>query len=202
MPERGWYGGQKRTHQPTHPRRAAPIQQYSSSCVSTNRVAVSYTHRRTNLPTHDVLQQYSSTAADALAQTEMVCLTLGFPLFDYSPPFRGASDPSPGGPFNTPRSPSRSWAPFHSPGSPRAAVWDGHGADPRPGEAKWSSGVAAVFWACYNKNVFKDPFGHLHYHRGALHSKDDRSVTSAVDVRSSNLISGLLVIKIHPQIFV
>ena len=102
MPERGWYGGQKRTHQPTHPRRAAPIQQYSSSCVSTNRVAVSYTHRRTNLPTHDVLQQYSSTAADALAQTEMVCLTLGFPLFDYSPPFRGASDPSPGGSVNTP----------------------------------------------------------------------------------------------------
>ena len=31
--------------------------------------------RRTNLPTHDVLQQYSSTAADALVQTELMCRT-------------------------------------------------------------------------------------------------------------------------------
>ena len=30
-------------HQPTHPRRATAIQQYSSTCVDTNRVAVSYT---------------------------------------------------------------------------------------------------------------------------------------------------------------
>ena len=158
MPERGWYGGQKRTHQPTHPRRAAPIQQYSSSCVSTNRVAVSYTHRRTNLPTHDVLQQYSSTAADALAQTELLCRTLGFPFLNDSPPFRGASDPSPGGPFHAPPSPSRSSAPVFSPVRQRVAVWDGRGATARPREAKWRSGVAAVFWVCYNHNIVKDPF--------------------------------------------
>ena len=63
--------------------------------------------------------------------------------------------------------------PVLSPGSPRSAVWGGHGAKPRPREAEWSSGLAAVFWARYNKNVFKDPFGHHHVHyRGALYIKD------------------------------
>ena len=66
--------------------------------------------RHTNLPTHDALRtaKYCSTAADALIQTELLCRTLGFPFFYDSPPFRGTSDLSPGGPFNTPRSPSRS----------------------------------------------------------------------------------------------
>ena len=59
---------------------------------------------------------------------------LRFPFFYDSLPFRGASDPSTGGPFNTPRSPSRSWAPVLSPGSPRAAVWGGRGVNPRPRE--------------------------------------------------------------------
>ena len=35
-------------------------------------------------------------------------------------------------------------------------MWDGRGATPRPWKAKWSSGVAGVFWVYYN-NVFKDP---------------------------------------------
>ena len=42
----------------------------------------------------------------------------------------------------------------------RTAVWEGRGATARPREAKWSSGVAGVFWVYYNKNIFKDPFGH------------------------------------------
>ena len=107
--------------------------------------------RRTNLPTHDVLQQYSSTAADALAQTELLCRTLGFPFFNDSPSFRGASNPSPGGSFHAPRSPSRSSAPVLSPVRQRAAVWDGRGATARPREAKRRSGVAGVFWVFITK---------------------------------------------------
>ena len=48
-------------------------------------------------------------------------------------------------------------------GQSRAAVWVGRGATARPREAEWSSGVAAVFWVCNKKNIFKDPLGH-HYH--------------------------------------
>ena len=94
----------------------------------------------------------------------------GFPFFYHSPPSRGASDPSPGGPFHAPRSPSRSWAPVLSPGSPRVAVWGGHGANPRPRVAEWRSGPAAVFWVCYNKKVFKDP------------NNDDLSVLYSKDI--------------------
>ena len=98
MPERGWYSGKKKDAT-TNP----PTTCYSNTVHPYSRVAVSYTHRRNNLPTHDVLlQQYRSTAADPLAQTVMLCRTLGFPFVDDSPPFRGASDPPPGGPFNTP----------------------------------------------------------------------------------------------------
>ena len=146
----------------TEYRRATAIQQYSRTCVGANRVAVSYTRRSTNLPTYDVLQQYSNTAGNASARTEMPCRTLGFPFFNDPPPFRGASDPSSRGPFNTPRSPSRSWAPVLLPGSPKAAVWDGHSANPRPREAEWSSGVAAVLGVYYNRHIFKDPFRHHH----------------------------------------
>ena len=46
----------------------------------------------------------------------------------------------------------------------RTAVWKGRGATARAREAKWSSGVAAVFWVYYNKNVFEDPFGHYYYY--------------------------------------
>ena len=62
-----------------------------------------------------------------------------------SPPFRGASDPSSGGLFHAPRSPSRSSAPVLSPAPRGAAVWGGRRATARPREAKWISGVAAVF---------------------------------------------------------
>ena len=33
----------------------------------------------------------------------------------------------------------------------RTAVWDGRGATTRPREAKWNSGVAAIFWVDYYK---------------------------------------------------
>ena len=50
----------------------------------------------------------------------------------------------------------------------------GRGATASPREAKWSSGIAAVFWVYYNKNIFKDPFGHYYYYhyREALYYKD------------------------------
>ena len=54
----------------------------------------------------------------------------------------------------------------------RTAVWEGRGATARPREAKWSSGVVAVFWVYYNQNIFKDPFGHHYYYRAALCNKD------------------------------
>ena len=52
------------------------------------------------------------------------------------------ADPSPGGP----RSPRWSSAPVLSLPRERAVVWGGRGATARPWEAKWSSGVAGVFW--------------------------------------------------------
>ena len=57
------------------------------------------THRRTDLPTHDVLQQYCSTYSRIRVGTCRVypCAVLGFPFFYDSPPPRGASDPSPEG---------------------------------------------------------------------------------------------------------
>ena len=94
---------------------------------------------------------------------------LGFPFFYDSPPSRGASDPSPGEPLDAPRSPRCSSEPVLSLSPQRAAVWGGRGATARPREAKWSSGVAAVSWVCYNKNIFKDPFGHDYCHRAALY---------------------------------
>ena len=89
---------------------------------------------------------------------------LGFPFFVFNPPSRGASDPSRGEPLASPRSPSRSLAPVLSPRPQRAAVWGGRGATAGPREAKWSSGVAAVFWVCYNRHVLQDNFGyHLRF---------------------------------------
>ena len=36
-------------------------------------------------------------------------------------------------------------------------MWGGRGATARPWDAEWSLGLAAVFWVCYNENIFKDP---------------------------------------------
>ena len=36
----------------------------------------------------------------------------------------------------------------------RTAVWEGRGATARPWEAKWSSGVAAVFWGTLQQKMF------------------------------------------------
>ena len=84
-------------------------------------------------------------------------MELGSPRFlGYdSPPPRGTSGPVPGrAPLHAPRSPSRARHPFIR----RQIIgllcgWDV--ATPR--EAEWSSGVAGVFWGCYNQNIFKDP---------------------------------------------
>ena len=63
--------------------------------------------------------------------------------------------------------------PFFSRANRWAVAWEGRGATARRRDAKWSSGVAAVFWVYYNENVFKDPFGHHHVHyRGALYNMD------------------------------
>ena len=120
------------THQATHPRRATAIQQYTytRTCVGT-----AWVH----------------------AEFVPVSVVLGFPLFDYYPPSRGASDSSPGGPFHAPRSPRRSSAPVLSPVRHRAAVWDVRGATARLRDAKWSSRLATVFGVCYNQNIVKDP---------------------------------------------
>ena len=48
-------------------------------------------------------------------------------------------------------------------------MWSGHGASPRPREAEWSSGLAAVFWACYNENIFKDPNDYHDYDASVLY---------------------------------
>ena len=114
-------------------------------------------------------QEYGSSCVDTNRALCRVSYAGIFIFYD-SPPFRGASKPSPGGPFHAPRSPSRSSATVLLPVRQRAAVWDGRRATARPREAKWRSGVAAVFWVDYNKNIFKDPFGH--YYRGAFYYKD------------------------------
>ena len=107
------------THQPTHPRRAIAIQQYSSKCVGTNRVAVSHT---------------------------------GISIFERFPAIPGSERSVPGRAF--PRSPlAESVIGARSFAGERAAVWVGRGATARPREAKWRSGVASVFWVCYNKII-------------------------------------------------
>ena len=125
--------------------------------IATNPLAHLPTHRpnhqpsRTSLPTHDVLQQYSSirTAGHACVDdmpSSSLCRA-GIPIFlrFYATP--GSERPVPGNvTFQGPRSPSRSSAPVLLPAPQRAAVWGGRGATARPREAKWSSGVAAVFW--------------------------------------------------------
>ena len=126
------------------------------------------THQRTNLPTHDVLQQYSR--ADALIETEFSCCDTGISKFLRFSATPGSEQTRPRE-GTSPRSPliELGTAPVVRWGQRRAAVWDGHGATARPWEAKWRSGVAAVFWVCYNKHIVEDPFGHHHYYLGALY---------------------------------
>ena len=70
---------------------------------------------------------------------------LYFPFFNDCPLPRGAADPSPE-PLDAPRSPRWPSEPVLSPSRERTAVGGGCGATAVPREAKWSSGVAAVFW--------------------------------------------------------
>ena len=79
----------------------AIIQQYSSRRVGTNRVAVWYSYRRTNLPTHDVLQQHSSKAADSLAQTEVAVSHTGISI-SYMIPRHSGERSVPGRAFRRP----------------------------------------------------------------------------------------------------
>ena len=46
------------------------------------------------------------------------------------------------------------------PSRERTAVWGGRGANPRPREAEWRSGVAAVFGVPYKKDIFRNLFGY------------------------------------------
>ena len=115
------------------------------------------THRRTNLHTRDVLQQYCSTYSRTCVRTCRVypCAVLGFPFFYDSPPSGEANDGSPGEPLDAARSSRWSSEPVLSRSPQRAAMLGGRGATARPREAKWSWGVAAVFWACCKRKYFR-----------------------------------------------
>ena len=177
-----WSSGESTWVQKTKLQKMSTTHSHERTHALTHPYTDLTTEPRTNLPTHGVLQHYSSIlgpySRTCMRRTCRVspCFVQGFPFFNDSLPPRGASDPSPGGPFHAPRSPNRSWAPVLSPECPRAAVWWGHSANPRPSEAEWSTGFAAIFWVCYNRHVFKDPFGHHHCHhhhyRQALYNKD------------------------------
>ena len=101
----------------------------------------------------------------------------GVSIFNDSLPPRGASRRVPGRTsFQGPRSPRWSSAPVLPPGPQRAAVWGGRGATARPREAKWSSGVAAVFLVCYNRHMFKDSFGHHDHHHHRHHYTEEHYI--------------------------
>ena len=121
------------------------------------------TQQPTDAPTYPPTMCYSDTAeysSRCIDDTNRVAATLGFPcVYDYPPP-RGASRPFPGRP---PLAESFI-APVLSPANRRAVVWEGSGATARLPEAKWSSGVAGLFWVDYSKHIFKYPFGHHHHH--------------------------------------
>ena len=129
------------------------------------------THRRINL--NDVLQQHSSTTADALTQTELLCRTLGFPFLTIPRQFRGAIDPSPGGPFNTPRSPSRSWALFLR--RDHRGLLCGTGVEPPRGRGRLSGGrESQLFFGYFVTKIFSKILSDITttgYYRGALYDK-------------------------------
>ena len=122
---------------------------------------------------------YSGTCVGTAGTT-----VLGFPFFNYYPPSRGASDPSPVEPLDAPRSRSRSSAPILPPRPQRGAICGGRGTVVVPRGVGWRSGVAAVFWVCCSKNVFKDPFGHHYYYRGASYNDILRSSTSSASQKT------------------
>ena len=84
---------------------------------------------------------------------------------------------------DAPRSPRWSSARVLSLPGDRAVVWGGRGATAMPREAEWSLGVAAVFWVYYNKNIFKDAFGHHVHYRGALYKKDIQALRMGAGIR-------------------
>ena len=101
------------------------------------------TRRRTNLPTHDVLQQCNR--ADALIETGFSCCDTGIYMFLRCSATPGSEQTHPREGIS-PRSPLAEWdtAPVMRRGQRRASVWVGRGATARQREAEWSSGVAAV----------------------------------------------------------
>ena len=117
------------THQPTHPRRATAILQY----------------------VQPDMRWYMPSSSMCRAGISILL------RFSATP---GSEQPVPGRvPFHGPRSPSQASEAVLSPGSPRADVWGGRGTVVVPRGVGWRSGLAAVFWVCYNRHVFKDPFG-------------------------------------------
>ena len=58
-------------------------------------------------------------------------------------------------------------------------MWGGRGANARPREAEWNSGLAAVFgYVTYNKNLFKDP------HDYSYDGRDKRNYSLLIRVRA------------------
>ena len=121
---------------------------------------------RTNLPTHDVLQQYCSTYSRTCVGTWRV-----YPLcraeisiflrFSATP---GSERPIPERPpLHATNSPNRASAATLSPETPRGVLWGGRGAVVAPRGVGWRSGLASVFWVCYNRHVFKYTFQHHHH---------------------------------------
>ena len=138
---------------------------YGGFCLSTPL------HAPRSPSTYTAVDVYSSTyhtAEHALVQTFFLCragmdvqhitcvgtgTVQGFPFLYGSPPSRGAIRPREA---NVQRSPlaELGTAPVMRRVQSRAAVWVGRGATARAREAEWSSRLAAVFWVCYNENVF------------------------------------------------
>ena len=146
---------------------------YGGFCLSTPL------HAPRSPSTYTAVDVYSSTyhtAEHALVQTFFLCragmdvqqhmrwcsgTVLGVPFFNYYPPSRGASDPSPGEALDAPRSPSRSSAPVLSPGPPRAAVgraWSHREA--AGGQVELGSRSYFLGIVCYTPHILKDPYGH------------------------------------------
>ena len=128
------------------------------------------THRRTNLPTHDVLQRYKSVPQQQQLRWwryKRSCSDPGISMFS-------RLSVTPGSEQTLPREAPTSGVINLSAANRRAVVWEGSWITARRREAKWSSGVAALVWGCYSQSIFKDLkwSDNDYYYRGAVYNKD------------------------------
>ena len=172
---------QTRTHSPTH--------------THTDPT----THRRTNLPTHEVLQQYCSTYSRTCVGTcrGYPCVVQGFPFLKIPRHPRERSGQSPGGRlFKAPARQVGFRRPFFRRGN--RGLMSGAGmarswCRGRPGGARESQ----LFFGYIVTKIVKDSFGHHRHHhhphyRAALHIKDMRRETKSSTLRGSLSFSPLL----------